>query len=92
MTDLPGQATVGAAVGAVDAGRARAQGELCNTTMLTILYYITYQSVPAGVASAATCNALRGGPTHLDEGLEIENPIDGVTEINDRSLTTMVGL
>lgn len=49
MTDLPGQATVGAAVGAVDAGRARAQGELCNTTMLTILYYITYQSVPAGV-------------------------------------------
>lgn len=32
MTDLPGQATVGAAVGAVDAGRARAQRELPTTS------------------------------------------------------------
>lgn len=30
VTDLPGQATVGAAVGAVDAGRPRAQRELCK--------------------------------------------------------------
>lgn len=35
VTDLPGQATVGAAVGAVDAGRARAQRELRDTSMLT---------------------------------------------------------
>lgn len=35
MTDLPGQATVGAAVGAVDAGRARPQRELHITGHVT---------------------------------------------------------